>query len=47
MKHQTELEAALVVISVFALALLALLFILKWDDILYFCRKSVCDMFSY
>jgi hypothetical protein len=41
MKRQEELEAALAVISVFAFALLSLLFILRWDNITYCCRKTV------
>ena len=43
MTRHTEVEAALVVITVFSLALLTLLFILKWDDIVYSCRKTVRD----
>jgi len=41
MKHKEELQAALVVISVFALAMLALLFILKWDDFICYVRRKV------
>lgn len=41
MKRREELEAALVVTGVFAFALLALFFILKWENITYYCRKTV------
>lgn len=41
MKHQEELQAVAAVVCVFALALLTLLFILKWDDVLYFLQKRV------
>jgi hypothetical protein len=41
MKRHEELEAALVVIGVFAFALLALVFIVKWDNITYCCRETV------
>ena len=41
MKHQEELKAVLIVVCFFALSILVLLFILKWDDIVDYCRRKV------
>lgn len=42
MKRQEELEAALFVVAFFGLSILMLLFILKCDEILEYCRRKVC-----
>jgi hypothetical protein len=41
MKHQEELKAVLIVVCFFALSILVFLFILKWDDIVDYCRRKV------
>lgn len=42
MKRQEELKAVLIVACFFALSILVLLFILKWDDIVDYCRRKCC-----
>ena len=41
MKRQEELKAVLIVVCFFALSILVLLFILKCDDIVDYCRNKV------
>lgn len=43
MKRQEEVQAVLAIVGAFALTLLALLFILKWDDVVYWFSKRVSD----